>query len=554
MSEFYQKADQDFIDYKMYELPGLKRKLRGPAFKEELRVGQYAASLGAAQTFGRFCEHPYPRLLSEELKFPVINLGVGGVGASNFMRPELIKFVNNGLFCIIQVMSGRSAPNCYFDSFSGQNVFGLDKENLGPAAFASQVIQYCIDNKSEQFVKNLVADMRWAWVRQMFLLAKKIKVPKVLVWFSTRLPDYSLEVKDLHLLNGGSYPQYIDLKTLLQALPYFDYFVECVSSRGKPHHLYHNGQLIKLDMGNGKGVSENKYYPTPEMHIDVQKALHSVCSSLITSDDKRLEQYKTINFLTTQSEASTDSIKPNFLIVGAAKSATSSIAMQIATHPMVFVPPKKELHFFDKISKDSKTREAQWQQYLAYFSGTQDFSCRGEATVAYTMCKGTDNHIPKLIYDYLGLIKIIYIVRHPFERLISQWRHAKRDQADMPEFQECILDPARRGLSVERSNYWLQIQPYRQVFGDDNIFIGFYEDYVQDFQSTLSQICYFLNVDVKDIPPLENMVLNKTSQKKVPKPEYSNEFRHQVMGQLQNDIKKFLSWSGKPIDYENYCD
>ncbi len=553
MSEFYQKADLDFIDYKMYELPGIKGMWRGPTCQEKLRIGQYTTCLGAAQTFGRFCEHPYPELLSEELKFPVVNLGAGGVGASNFLIPELIKFVNNGSFCIIQVMSGRSAPNCYFNSLSGQNAFGLDKRNLGPAAFAAKVIQYCIDNKSEQFVKNLVAEMRWAWIRQMFLLAKRIKVPKILVWFSTRLPDYSLEVKDLSSLNGGSYPQYIDQQTLLQVIPYFDYFVECVSSKGKPHYLYSQEEIVKLNMGNEKWVSENKYYPTPQMHIDVQKALYPVCSHLITSDEKQLERYKTINFLTTTSEASADSIKPNFLIVGAAKSATSSIAMQIATHPMVFVPPKKELHFFDRISKDSNTREAKWQQYLAYFSGTQDMSCRGEATVAYTMCTGNDNHIPQLIRKYLGLIKIIYIVRHPFERLISQWRHAKRDQADLPEFQECILDQTRRGLSIERSNYWFQIQPYRQVFGDDNILICFYEDYIHDFKSIIAQICCFLNVDVKELPPLENLVLNKTSQKKVSKPEYLDEFRVQVMKNLQNDIKKFLNWSGKPINYKNYC-
>ena len=53
----YQNRDREIVDYQMYELSGTGLQFRGP----EHRIGhKYIAFVGAAQTFGCFCEHPFP--------------------------------------------------------------------------------------------------------------------------------------------------------------------------------------------------------------------------------------------------------------------------------------------------------------------------------------------------------------------------------------------------------------------------------------------------------------------------------------------------------------
>ncbi len=67
----YEDRDGHIVDYEVFNLlPSLA--VRGP--KPPLDGGSFFACIGAAQTFGRFCERPFPTILSEELRLPVLNL------------------------------------------------------------------------------------------------------------------------------------------------------------------------------------------------------------------------------------------------------------------------------------------------------------------------------------------------------------------------------------------------------------------------------------------------------------------------------------------------
>ncbi len=111
----YQARDFEVVDYHLYKLPGLGLSMRGP--RPNLEVGSYITCVGAAQTFGCFCESPYPALLEQKLGVEVVNLGYGGAGPRFFNRhPGLIDIVNRGRLAVVQVMSGRSEDNSRFES------------------------------------------------------------------------------------------------------------------------------------------------------------------------------------------------------------------------------------------------------------------------------------------------------------------------------------------------------------------------------------------------------------------------------------------------------
>jgi hypothetical protein len=115
MSTFYQDLDRaGGFDYHLCQLPNLGwRTFRGPPADTSK---PYLAFLGSAQTFGRFCERPFPSLLGSRLKLGVLNLSVGGAGPRHFQAPAYLDLVNGAEAVIVQILSGRSASNSLFDN------------------------------------------------------------------------------------------------------------------------------------------------------------------------------------------------------------------------------------------------------------------------------------------------------------------------------------------------------------------------------------------------------------------------------------------------------
>src|ERR1043165_956930 len=107
---FYQAEANHIVDYDLWQLPGSSEFFRGPPMV--MAAKKYIAFVGAAQTFGAFCRFPFPTLVAERLGGSVVNLGIGGAGPARFITdPILMKVVNESKMAVVQVLSGRSAPN-----------------------------------------------------------------------------------------------------------------------------------------------------------------------------------------------------------------------------------------------------------------------------------------------------------------------------------------------------------------------------------------------------------------------------------------------------------
>lgn len=70
---------------------------------------------------------------------------------------------------------------------------------------------------------------------------------------------------------------------------------------------------------------------------------------------------------------------PNFLCVGAAKSATTTFANMIKAHPDVFTPVTKELHYFDQ----EHYQKENCRKYSNYFENANYYKVRAEFTPNY---------------------------------------------------------------------------------------------------------------------------------------------------------------------------
>lgn len=283
----YQKPDQAFIDYDGYRWGRLNQIYRGP--QPDL-TQPYVACLGGAQTFGRYVARPYPSLLGEALDMTVANFGAASAGPGFFLRDSrVIEAASAAEVCVIQVMSARSLSNRLFKVQIGRNaqIEAVSKalESLFPHVdfetftYAHNMLNQIADEDPEKFLE-VETEMKAAWVARTRVLLEAIDTKRVLFWFSEREPEGGGSRNSNH--PALKYPQFVDQEMLDAITPLVDRVVRCVSSAGIPQSLLKDGKTV-LQTPFGMPVSENRYYPSPEMHAEAAAALAGPVRALMDS-------------------------------------------------------------------------------------------------------------------------------------------------------------------------------------------------------------------------------------------------------------------------------
>ena len=204
---------------------------------------------------------------------------------------------------------------------------------------------------------------------------------------------------------------------------------------------------------------------------------------------------------------------PNFLIVGAAKSGTTSLFSYLAQHPEVYVPPIKEPSYF---SDGQPTVVRSDAEYEALFDGRQKEKVAGEASTPYIY----DMSAPKRIANLLQNPKIFIILRNPALRAYSLWGHNfYQFGCEKLPFDEALRQEESRIASQDfykswgffygnyhyfRSGlYYRQVKRYIDIFGKDRVQIHIFEEFVKDPGKICREIFLFLGVDHNFCPVFE---------------------------------------------------
>jgi hypothetical protein len=296
----YQARDYEIVDYAMDVLPETGLSFRGP-FDRAITAGEpYFTCLGAAQTLGCFCETPYPEIVAEALGIPALNLGYGGAGPEFFLKQtSLLRYINQSQFVILQVMSGRSQGNSYYQcgglelvtlSESGESLgaAGAFKKLLaGPAFLRTLPAPQRVRNKLANLAarpraRTVVGEIREKWVRSNLALLEAVTVPVIVLWFSKRRPNY-VESYATHSQLFGEFPHLINEDMLKPIRERAAGYVEAVTDRGSPQPLFSRftGRPTSVNPSNDRpdlavpDWTVNHYYPSPEMHEDAAAALLS---------------------------------------------------------------------------------------------------------------------------------------------------------------------------------------------------------------------------------------------------------------------------------------
>lgn len=175
----------------------------------------------------------------------------------------------------------------------------------------------------------------------------------------------------------------------------------------------------------------------------------------------------------------------NFMIIGAQKCGTTTLAEQLASHEQICFCAIKEPGYFHA-TPDWKAKLADYHQLYTPKAG----QICGEASTMYTFLpEWLDTHVR--LHAYNPDLKLIYIMRHPVERVISNYAHrlVRRTVKQAPE-QAVFADINY----INRSRYGVQIRPYLELFPRENVLLLIFEEYIANQAKTLQQIAEFLAI------------------------------------------------------------
>lgn len=249
--------------------------------------------------------------------------------------------------------------------------------------------------------------------------------------------------------------------------------------------------------------------------------------------------------------ADVQTIMPNFLIIGAAKSGTTSIWHQLEQHPQIFMVPNKQLNFFalEKEDRDFrgppprdpslhsiKTIEA----YRAQFAEVANETAVGEASNLYLYSPTAAERIR----EYLPDVKLIAVLRHPAERAYSRFLHMVRNGREpLTNFAQALDEEEARIRDhwwpdfhyLHVGLYYAQLRRYFDVFPREQLKIYLYEDLRSDPLGVLQDLFRFLGVD-DTFTPDASIKYNVSG---IPKNENLHLFL-QKLRQVRPTVERFL--------------
>ena len=199
-------------------------------------------------------------------------------------------------------------------------------------------------------------------------------------------------------------------------------------------------------------------------------------------------------------------VLPDFVIIGAMKSGTSSLYWFVTEHPAIAHASRKELHYFS--SRFLYRLGRLW--YRANFptrlsvhrfhkrTGQKLLSC--EATPRYLFQPAVPGKMKELLPD----VKLIAILRNPVDRAYSHYHHILRKYGVSRSFEkavamqvsapDCETVSADREQYIHRGLYAVQLENWFRYYDRERFLILAQEDMHRGRQQILDQVFEFLGV------------------------------------------------------------
>lgn len=189
---------------------------------------------------------------------------------------------------------------------------------------------------------------------------------------------------------------------------------------------------------------------------------------------------------------------PDFYIVGAAKSGTTSLFHYLRQHPSIFFPWVKELHYFADRSLPHGGRFRERESYLRMYESCPPGVLAGDASTSYLPSPTAALRIRSARPD----ARIIAVLRDPVDRAYSNYWNKRATLQEELSFEDALDDEPRRDQSglthgflyVQTGLYYEQVKRFADAFGE-RFRVYLFDDLRSDAGALCRDILSFLDVD-----------------------------------------------------------
>lgn len=196
---------------------------------------------------------------------------------------------------------------------------------------------------------------------------------------------------------------------------------------------------------------------------------------------------------------------PDYVIIGAMKCGTSTLAAQLGQQDGIFMTDPKEPNFFS----DDDQYERGIETYHDLFKPAAPGDLLGEASTHYTKLPTYPETLPRML-KHLEQPKLIYMIRNPIPRLISHYIH----EWSMGVVQDDIESSLEKHSEmIEYGRYGHQIKPFADAFGAENIHLTSLEAMKANPQGMLEEVCQFLGYQKQPLWRDEQAQMNSSAER-----------------------------------------
>lgn len=187
---------------------------------------------------------------------------------------------------------------------------------------------------------------------------------------------------------------------------------------------------------------------------------------------------------------------PDWLVIGAAKSGTTTVHQMLGRHPDVWAYPEKEANFW---TNEPSPERLAW--YGELFATAPAWVRAGESSPEYLFNPVAPDGLARCFGDQPP--RLVAVLRNPVDRAYSQYWHAVRARPETaPTFEAALLDEARNAVRfaapnlalAERGRYLRQLQRFERRFGREPLLVLLADDLWDDPAGTLDRIATHIGV------------------------------------------------------------
>lgn len=257
------------LDYFPCHYGSSRLSFRGP--RRDL-TGEYLATLGGSETYGRFVITPFPALIEENLGIPVANLGCQNAGPDVYLADRATLDVAAGAhLAVVQVTGAQNMTNRYFTVHPRRNdrfvaatplLRTLYRDvDFTEIHFTRHLLSVLTSRGGDRFAP-IAAELKALWLQRMQAILTRLPKRSVLLWMADQPPPDGARPAEI-----GAGPPLVDAQMIAALRPLAAAYVEHVVSQAARSEGVQSMRFMPAEEAAAQGLPGGAAHHEAAQHL-----------------------------------------------------------------------------------------------------------------------------------------------------------------------------------------------------------------------------------------------------------------------------------------------